>query len=175
MDAAKSKEDYLELRSRYMPGRLRLVIIAESPPASGKYIYDPSGERTEPLFSALMRFLRYDAGDKASGLEELRRRGILLVDATYEPVNQQSDKERSAKIEAKYPDLLSDLRNLIGQEAIPVVLIKANVCRLLEDRLIADGMRIINKGRSVYFPGSGRQKQFQQQLQDILALERLLI
>lgn len=175
MGAAKSKEDYLGLRSRYLPERLRLVVVAESPPASGKYIYDPSGERTELLFSALMRFLRYDACDKASGLEELKRRGILLVDATYEPVNRQSKKERDAKIEAKFPELLSDLRNSIGQEAIPVVLIKANVCRLLEGRLIADGIRVINNGRSVYFPGSGRQNQFQHQLQDILARERLLI
>ena len=129
MGAAKAKEGYLKLRSRYMPERLRLVMIDESPPASGKYIYDPSGEGTEPLFSALMLLLRYDAGDKASGLEKLQRRGILLVDATNEPVNRQSDKERDAKIEAKYFDLLSDVQNLIEEEeSIPVLLIKANVC-----------------------------------------------
>jgi hypothetical protein len=139
-------------------------VAAESLPASGKYIYDPSGKRTEPLFSALMRFLRYDACDKASGLEELKRRGVLLVDAIYEPVNRQSKKERDASIKTEYPNVLADLRNLTARETIPVVLIKANVCRLLEDRLMDDGISVINNKDPVYFPAAGNQKKFQQQL-----------
>jgi hypothetical protein len=47
--------DYLSLRSRYEPENIRLVIIAESPPASGLYFYNPTGARSEPLFAALMR------------------------------------------------------------------------------------------------------------------------
>jgi len=31
------------------------VIIAELPPISGKYFYNPKGEISEPLFAALMK------------------------------------------------------------------------------------------------------------------------
>jgi hypothetical protein len=47
--------EYLDLRLRFEPEPLRLVIIAESPPASGLYFYNPIGARSEPLFAALMK------------------------------------------------------------------------------------------------------------------------
>jgi hypothetical protein len=82
--------DYLSLRSRYEPENIRLVIIAESPPASGLYFYNPTGARSEPLFAALMRQLGISPISKENGLLEFQRRGWVLVDATYEPVNTPS-------------------------------------------------------------------------------------
>jgi hypothetical protein len=55
----RSRAEYLDLRQRYEPESTRLVIIAESPPASGRYFYDPAGAPSEPLFAALMRQLRF--------------------------------------------------------------------------------------------------------------------
>jgi hypothetical protein len=52
--------------------------------------------------------------------------------------------------------------------SIPLVLIKANVCRILEPRLAKDGFNVLNGGRVVYFPGTGRQKDFQLQFGAIL-------
>jgi hypothetical protein len=34
---------YLSMRRRYEPDVVRLVIITESPPASGLYFYNPTG------------------------------------------------------------------------------------------------------------------------------------
>jgi hypothetical protein len=40
------------MRRRFEPA---LAVVAESPPVFGKYVYDPVGQVTEPLFLALIR------------------------------------------------------------------------------------------------------------------------
>lgn len=52
----KQRDEYLSMRREFEPTseRIKLVIAAESPPASGKYLYDPGGSVNEPLFKALM-------------------------------------------------------------------------------------------------------------------------
>src|SRR5262245_3929421 len=83
----RDRNEYHDLRLQYAPQSTKLVIVAESPPASGKYFYDPTGATSEPLFAALMKQLRFSASRKEDGLREFQRRGWVLVDATYEPVN----------------------------------------------------------------------------------------
>jgi hypothetical protein len=57
MECPRDRSAYISLRRRYEPERIRLVIIAESPPASGLYFYDETGAPGEPLFAALMKQL----------------------------------------------------------------------------------------------------------------------
>jgi hypothetical protein len=64
------RDYYLRLRRVHEPENIRLVIVAESPPASGKYFYDTTGSTKE------------------IGLHELKQRGWVLVDATYQPVDK---------------------------------------------------------------------------------------
>jgi hypothetical protein len=52
---------------------------------------------------------------------------------------------------------------------VPLVLIKANVCKLLEPKLNEDGFNVLNKGRIVYFPANGRQRDFDRQFREILS------
>ncbi len=47
----------LSLRRELEPTGVSLVIVAESPPISGKYLYNPDGKVSEPLFNALMKLL----------------------------------------------------------------------------------------------------------------------
>jgi hypothetical protein len=95
---------YLDLRRRYEPESIRLVIIAESPPASGKYFYDPAGAPSEPLFAALMGQLHLSPLTKEEGLRGFQRSGWVLVDATYEPVNKLISKSsRNRVIDRDYP------------------------------------------------------------------------
>jgi hypothetical protein len=102
--SGRNRAEYLDLRRRYEPKSIRLVIIAESPPASGKYFYDPAGVPSEPLFAALMRQLRLSPLTKEDGLGEFQRRGWVLVDATYEPVNKlTASGRRNGVIERDYP------------------------------------------------------------------------
>ena len=161
------RTEYLAFRHAFEPKNVRLVIVAESPPASGKYFYNPEGSTMEPLFSALMQQLGVAATSKENGLREFQRRGWVLVDATYEPVNAVG-VDRDAVITRDYSLLRDDLASMLPDRSTPVVLLKANVCRLLERRLVEDGFNVINRGRVVYFPSTGQQKKFRVQFAEIL-------
>jgi hypothetical protein len=159
----RKRNEYIDLRHRYEPGSIRLVVIAESPPASGLYFYDPTGALSEPLFAAMMRQLRPSPRTKEDGLRGFQRSGWVLVDATYEAVNKLTGSSRDRVIDRDYPLLRADLTTLISDRSIPLVLIKENVCRILEPKLAKDGFNVLNGGRVIYFPGTGRQKDFHRQ------------
>jgi hypothetical protein len=146
------RNDYLAMRGRYEPASVRLVIVAESPPTSGLYFYDPSGLISEPLFAAFMKQLGVSPASKDDGLREFQKRGWILVDATYQPVNEMTPSERNAVIVRDYDVLRADLTALLPGRTAPILLMKANVCELLEPRLVADGFNVLNGGRRVPFP-----------------------
>ncbi|WP_257167381.1 hypothetical protein [Bradyrhizobium sp. SRS-191] len=167
----KGRDYYLGLRRRYEPSVVELIIVAESPPASGKYFYDPSGSIAEPLFAAFMRQIGIVPVRKEAGLREFQSKGWVLVDATYQQVDklpQDAAQDRNALIEGDYSLLVADLASLMSDRGVPLILIKANVCRILEPRLTKDGFNVVNAGRLVYFPSTGQQKKFEQQFASVL-------
>ena len=166
------KTDYYhELRDVYRPPHPRLIFIAESPPASGLYFYDPTGKVSEPLFRALMQdVLGMSPVTKAEGLRAFKKAGYLLVDSTYFPVNKHlKDKERNNRIVADYSLLLADLLNVLPSKETKIILIKANVCRLLEPKLLSDGFNVINGGKIVPFPAFGNQTRFREAIATVLS------
>lgn len=164
-----TREDYLTLRRIYEPKRPKLIIVAESPPASGLYFYDPTGAVTEPLFAALMKQAGILAATKEAGLRAFQRKGWVLADATYEPVNELVEPARNKVIVRDYPLLKEDLETLMDSgRPTPLVLIKANVCRILEDRLTKDGFNVLNHGVVVPFPSTGHQHRFHEAFAAIL-------
>jgi hypothetical protein len=161
--------EYRKLRQRYKPKSISLVIIAESPPSNGKYFYDRNGLPSEPLFAAMMKQLGVDPRcPKEDGLREFQRKGWFLVDATYKPVDKLSDSSADRVIKRRYQSLRNDLATLIPDRSTPLVLIKVNVCHILEPRLTEDGFSVLNGGRAVYFPSNGRQPDFHRQFGAIL-------
>jgi hypothetical protein len=171
----RDRSYYHSLRGQYQPEHLKLVVIAESPPISGKYFYDKSGVPTEPLFSALMQRLNVTGVTKEEGLREFQRRGWILVDATYEQINDdRSNAARDLAIESDYHLLLDDLKKLSSDPSLPIVLLKANVCRLLEPKLTSDGFNVINRGQPIYFPSNGQQNKSKQQFVSILKAAGIL-
>ena len=83
-------------------------------------------------------------------------------------MNALSDTKRNEIISRDYASLRSDLSGLMSGRSIPIVIIKANVCRVLEPKLIGDGFNVLNKGDPVYFPSSGQQKEFQHQFATVV-------
>ena len=73
-------------------------------------------------------------------------------------------------IERDYLELCGDLKRLLAARwrDIPLILIKANVCRLLEPKLTENGFNVLNKCRIVYFPASGKQRDFDRQFREIV-------
>jgi hypothetical protein len=160
----KNQNYYFKLKNKYRPKKIKLIILAESPPVSGKYFYDETGKTSEPLFSALMKSMVYKPKDKKDGLAYFQKRGFILVDATYHPVNHLSGKTRDIAIMGDFQLLIDDLNELCGADDILLLLIKANICRMLEDKLLLNKFKVINDGVVVPFPSTGQQKRFQEKI-----------
>jgi len=118
--------DYHEMRRPFEPTTVKLVLLAESPPApnkrgESKYFYNPTGSARESLFEATMKALGIDCGgDKEKGLHELRRRGVLLLDMSYIPVNKLPKNDRNKALERGYDQLIEKLSKLPA--GIPVAM-----------------------------------------------------
>src|SRR5438552_1848892 len=72
-----------EAARKYRPNRIRLLLVAESPPqAEDRYFYFEDVRAADHLFEAVCEVLFEDKprGDKIPYLKELRRRGIFLVE-----------------------------------------------------------------------------------------------
>jgi len=162
--------EYLQFRERYLPEHRKVIFVLESPPKSGLYFYKPDGAVSEPLFSAMMKdVLEIKPKTKEEGLREFASRGFLLIDATYKPVNHPhlSHGERNALILEDFPLLVEELRKHAEPET-GVVLVKVNVCELLEQKLIDGGFRVLNHGTKIPFPSTGQQKNFRKAVRQVL-------
>lgn len=165
-----TKAEYLDWRERFRPDPIKLIIVAESPPFSQEYFYKPKhgSGRDEVLFRTLMKHIEADYQTKEQGLTKFQGKGWYLIDATYTPVNNiKDDKERNKAIMRNYPELVTDLRSLTPDCSTPIILIKSNVCKLLESRLLKEGFRVINRGIRPPFPLYG-DTVFRSKLSEIL-------
>jgi hypothetical protein len=112
-----------------------------------------------------MKRLGVSPETKEEGLREFSRRGWVLVDATYEPVDNLSPSKRKEAILRNYSHLRDDLSKLLPNRSTPAILIKATLCKLLEPRLTADGFNVLNRGRLIYFPAFGKAGDFHRQFE----------
>lgn len=159
------KQYYVDLREVYRPRRLRHIFVMESPPCSGKYFYDENGRTGEPLFVAMMKMMGRAPNDKREGLLWFKDCGYLLMDATYQPVNKGlSDRRRSQMILDDFNALVEDLLVVNPRKKTPLILVKANICRLLAPRLVEAGFDVLNNGAVLPFPASGQQNVFHREL-----------
>ena len=117
----------------------------------------------------MMKLIEYKPINKADGLAEFANRGCIIVDATYSPVNHiKNSKKRNETILRDLPGLIDDLKKIIGRKKVRIILIKANICRMLEAPLVAVGFNVINSGIIVPFPSSGQQTNFFEAINQIL-------
>ncbi len=175
MEKFKPKSYYLSFRNKYIPKNIRAIFVLESPPKSGKYFYNNDGRVSEPLFTAMMKVINCDAKDKETGLQSFKKKGFIIVDATFTPVNNLKGKPRDEKILQNYQNLVGDLRNLVSGRNVPLILVKANVCRLLEQELKKDGFNVLNNGVLIPFPSCGQQGNFKEKLAFVLEKANFVI
>jgi hypothetical protein len=66
------------------------------------------------------------------------------------------------------PELIVDLKETIGRRRVKIILVKANICRMLEEPLKAIGLNVINNGKIIPFPSSGQQNKFHNAIEIII-------
>jgi hypothetical protein len=163
------KSRYLDFRNRYTPKPVKIIFVLESPPASGKYFYNPDGSMKEPLFKAMMKdVLGFTPSSKGEGLRRFAAAGFFLIDATYTPINRLKGKARDAIVLRDFPLLARALRKYAKRKT-KVVLVKANICRLLEQKLTDARFNVLNHGVRIPFPSSGQQNKFHAAIHNALA------
>lgn len=160
---------YISLRNKYLPATLKVVFVLESPPAGHGYFYDEAGKPSEVLFRSFMSCLfGYRPVTKREGLEKLSKGGYLLVNPIYEPVNKLPDHVANRLILANYNNFIQDLLEL-GADKARLILVKKNICQLLETPLLADGFNVLNQGVTVPFPLHYHLNSFTSEVQRMLA------
>lgn len=119
-----------------------------------------------------MKQLPYYPSSKKDGLKEFKRKGWMLIDATYQPVDKR--KDRNDIIERDYFKLRHDRSSLLQDRSTPVILIKANVCQILGRKLLKDGFNVLNNDNDpVPFPSHSHQIRFGKMFGALLRLHRL--
>ena len=148
---------------RYKPDQVRLLLVAEAPPADDhRYFYFEDVTSHDFLFLGVTEAYlhkKLDSSEKAKGLAELRDSGVFLVDLMLDPVD-------GSKLESHVPDLIQRCRKL---EPERIILIKATVFDAAYHALRTAGLPVVNK--RVYFPSHGWQHQFQEQFREALMME----
>ncbi|MEK7173149.1 MAG: hypothetical protein AAB740_04210, partial [Patescibacteria group bacterium] len=113
------------------------------------------GNTGEVLFRAMMRclFNGYRPKTKLEGLQRFKDSGYLVVDAIYRPVDKLLDKEANNLIDKNFDLFLADLKNIIkNRKKVNVILIKKNICELLESKLLQQQFKVLNNSESIPFP-----------------------
>lgn len=161
--------EFIALRNKYIPKKIKLVFILESPPAGHGYFYNSAGKVSEVLFRAFMKaVLSFSPATKEEGLQKLAEEGYLLVNPIYTPVNKLSDKEADKLILANYDNFKKDLNSLIGKSNTPIILVKSSIFRLLEKPLLADGFNVVNNGVLIPFPLHYHMNTFEERVRALL-------
>ncbi len=106
------EEWYEELRQRYRPSQLRILLVGESPPDPGaderRFFYAPTLARYDNLYRGVASALYGDDSSfrverKEEVLQRLSADGFWLIDAVEHPINKSSTSARKRAIGAEAP------------------------------------------------------------------------
>ncbi len=139
---------------RWWPRELRLLLVAEAPPAAPeRYFYFEHVRTQDSLFRYVHKGLTGrmpSRGSKEAGLAELQSLGVGLVDVSPEPLAQPG-----ASLSPFVPGLVE---RVVALAPPLVVLIKVTVHDAVFAPLRAASVNVVPD--RIPFPGSGRQAEF---------------
>jgi len=145
---------------KYQPKRIRLLLIAESPPADeARYFYFEDVDTADYLFEEVcgVLFGGKPQHDKVPYLKELRRRGIFLVDLKPDAPRQR---------EKLGPYVAPFLLNVEMLAPKSIILIKADVYDAAYSAMKEAGLPVVDV--RIPFPSTGQQVDFRQKFRQAL-------
>jgi len=163
-------EIYKEMRNKFMPKKIKAIFILESPPSNGGYFYNTNGKVSEILFRSFMEVLfNIKPNTKEAGLKQFSEEGFLLVNPIYTPINKIPDKKADEMILENYPNFVDDLKGIMKNNLkTPIILVKSNICKILEGKMLNNGFNVINKGAMIPFPMHYHFKDFSEKIKILL-------
>jgi hypothetical protein len=185
MDA---RERFEEAARRYLPSPVRILFIAEAPPAFkvNRFFYFTGLRDGDALFLEMMKVLYpvevgYSEGAFSPGYSakqmrlrkpELLRKfqidGYHLIDAYEQPMPDGANAAaKTILMRSTLPALQSKVRRLLGERTVPIILIGGITYSVCAQALRLDGHRVVNDGM-IHHPARGGQKLFRAELREVL-------
>jgi len=179
-----SKAAFAQATIRYKPTTVRVLFIAEAPPAFrfNRLFYFEDLRDGDTLFLEMMKTLYgsavgftengFSSGSSAGGIRSRKpellarfmREGYFLIDASEEPMpNQASSSQKLALLRASVPGLIVRLKEFAVDKNTPVVLIGGVTHSACAQSLINLGFNLINEAM-IDHPARGGQLRFRQKL-----------
>jgi hypothetical protein len=174
--------EYDKLRQTYRPAKLKLLLIAESPPPSAeiqssRHFYRSDKVRKDDrLFVNTIKALYTDAAakteaqiepEKETWLRRFQTDGYYMIEAlTESQVHEVTKEQRQDRIGEVLPDLIDRVRELASPDT-KIILIKSNVFEVAAEPLRKAGFTVLNTGL-VDYPGRFNQRDYREKLQALV-------
>jgi hypothetical protein len=184
IDADRSKAAFAQATLRYKPATVRVLFIAEAPPAfrHNRLFYFENLRDGDTLFLEMMKTLYGSAvgftkngflsGSSAQGIRSRKsellarfmREGYFLIDASEEPMpDGASSSQKLALLRASVPRLIVRLGEFAIDKNTPIVLIGGVTYSACAQSLMNLGFNLINDAM-IDHPARGGQLRFRQKL-----------
>jgi hypothetical protein len=189
MRSIDALERFEEAARRYLPNPVRLLFIAEAPPAFkvNRVFYFTGLRNGDTLFLEMMKVLYpaevgYSEGGFRPGfsvrqmrlhkpdlLRQFQNDGYHLIDAYEQPMpDGASAATKTVLMRSTLPALQSRVRRLVGKRSVPIVLIGGITYSVCAEALRVDGHRVVHHSM-INHPARGGQKLFREKLREVLA------
>jgi hypothetical protein len=181
---------FAEASRKYRPTPIRLLFVAEAPPALkfGRFFYFASLSNGDTLFLEMMKvlypidagFVEYDHNrkpnfdakrvrkSKEALLKQFKRDGFYLIDALEQPMPENaSTTTKKQMIRSALPELRKKVLRLCTDGDAPVILIGSLTYSVCAEVIRKDGLRVLNE-EMIDHPARGGQKLFRRKLAEII-------
>lgn len=151
-----------EIRESYKPLNINLLLVGESPPASGGFFYKKS-HMTTYTSRAFEKAFGRSFSDHLSFLNFFRDKGCYLEDLSHIPVDDKPSSERKKILQ----DSIHNFSLCLKQDNPQIIVI---VLKKIEGYVkeAIDLAKITCPVYTLPFPGNGHQNKFIHELTDIL-------
>ena len=156
---------YEDLREQHRPSRLRVLLIAESPPDPGsgerRFFYSPA-LTIDNLYRGVAEAVYGECEDlnlrdKPAMLRRLKADGFWLIDAAEHPINKETQAARAHEIAEAVPRLVERCLELAPQGG--VIICHAKVYAAAAPALREAGVNVLHD-ESIPFPLGNWRAQF---------------
>jgi hypothetical protein len=166
-------------RRKYRPRKVRLLLIAESPPSSGGFFYFGTTIGKDHLFRETMKALEFwpkdesmrKGVDKRSMLRRFQSMGLYLLDTCVFPVDKSRPSERRKAVLTQTRRLVNDV---IKANPLNIFIVKSSIFNPVSVALREASLltRVLNTG-PVPFPSHGNQRVYRSMLRRAMSKARL--